>query len=151
MRSGDFQLCRVSTADELAAAQDIRRRVFVEEQQIPAELEYDGADPDSIHVLATRQGEAVATARLTPAADGTAVMARVAVRVDCRGSGLGRRVVETLEAYGRDAGITRIELHPHAYLEAFYADLGYRRVPGGEHTVGTHQLITMAKTLAAGD
>ena len=144
----DIELRRVATAEDLRSAQAIRRSVFVEEQRIPEELEYDGADEASIHVIAIRHGAAVATARLTPAGEpGAGVMARVAVVPACRGSGLGRRVVQALEQHGAAAGITRIELHPHHYLEAFYADLGYATVPGGEHQVGDHRLITMAKQL----
>ncbi|MBT8446008.1 MAG: GNAT family N-acetyltransferase [Gammaproteobacteria bacterium] len=143
-----MELHRVTTPAQLRAAQLIRRNVFVEEQRIPEELEYDGADEASIHVLASADGEAVATARLTPTGEpGFAVMARVAIVPAWRGSGLGRQVVEALEQYGRETGITDIELHPHHYLERFYSDLGYRCVPGGEHEVGEHQLITMAKQL----
>jgi len=134
----------VTTQAELQAALDIRDRVFVEEQGIPYELEHDEHDATSKHLLAVCGDVPVATARLTIMSDGEAVLARVAVLPEYRKSGVGRLLVRRLEEIGAGAKVKRITLHPHHYLERFYAELGYSRF-GGEETVGPHRLIEMEK------
>lgn len=140
-------LKQITSAAELAAAQAIRRQVFVEEQGIPAELEYDGADPNAIHVLAFQEDRAIATGRLLLEQDGVGILGRIAVVAHARGQGIGGQVVRQLEQCAVAAGVQRLMLHPHSYLEKFYTDLGYHTVAGGESTVGSHRLLLMEKQL----
>lgn len=142
-----LSLKQITSAAELAQAQAIRRQVFVEEQGIPAELEYDGADPNAIHVLAYQEDRAVATGRLLLEQDGVGVLGRIAVVASERGQGIGGQVVRQLEQCAAAAGVQRLLLHPHTYLEKFYTDLGYQTVDGGESTVGAHRLLLMEKQL----
>ena len=134
-----------STPDEVAAARSIRRRVFVQEQSIPGELDDDGLDEGAVHVVAFEGTEPIATGRLVIEKDG-GVLARIAVLPGWRGRGLGAEVVRKLEAAARERGVTELSLHPHAHLERFYAELGYETVPG-RTTAGEHELITMRKRL----
>ena len=144
----NLRIEQAASEKQLGEALRIRRVVFVEEQQIPAELDDDGEDAAAIHVLALDEDQAVATARLSaPDESGLAVMARVAVLKPWRGQGLGARLVHALEALGQAQGVSRIELHPHEYLHDFYAALGYTQV-GGEMQVGAHRLIVMEKPLS---
>ena len=65
---------------------DIRRKVFIEEQQVPEELEWDEFDHDSIHLLAlNQQHQAIGCLRLLP--DGH--LGRMAVLAEWRGHGIG--------------------------------------------------------------
>lgn len=141
-------LKQIASSAELVEAQQIRRQVFVEEQGIPAELEYDGADANAIHLIAYQAERPVATGRLLIGADGLGILGRIAVITSERGQGIGGQVVRQLEQCAVAAGIQRLILHPHAYLEKFYTDLGYQTVAGGESTVGPHRLILMEKRLA---
>lgn len=68
----------------------------------------------------------------------------MAVLLRHRKLGVGHLLVKKLEELGANAKVRRITLHPHRYLERFYAELGYRRF-GGEETVGPHRLIEMEK------
>lgn len=142
-----FYLKQITSDAELVQAQAIRRQVFVEEQGIPAALEYDGADPSAIHVVAYQGECAVATGRLLLEADGLGILGRIAVVANARGQGIGGQVVRQLEQCAVTAGVQRLILHPHAYLEKFYTDLGYQTVAGGESTVGAHRLLLMEKQL----
>jgi predicted GNAT family N-acyltransferase len=135
-----------TTEAELQAAFDIRDKVFVQEQGIPYDVEHDEHDAGSRHVLANCGDSPIATARLTIMNDGEAVLARVAVLPEYRKSGVGRLLVRKLEELGAGAKVKRITLHPHYYLERFYAELGYSRF-GGEETAGPHRLIEMEKQL----
>ncbi len=140
-------LKRTTSAAELALAQQIRQQVFVEEQGIAAELEYDAADVSAIHVLAYTQGTAVATGRLVLTTDGLGTLGRIAVLPRARGNGIGGQIVRQLEEYAHQAGATRLILHPHFYLEKFYTALGYHTLPHSESMVGSHRLIVMEKWL----
>lgn len=140
-------LKQISSAAELVQAQQIRHQVFVEEQGIPAELEYDEADRTATHVLAYQDARAIATGRLLIEEDKLGILGRIAVVAGVRGQGIGGQVVRQLEQCAVAAGVQRLILHPHAYLEKFYTALGYQTVAGGESTVGSHQLILMEKRL----
>lgn len=140
-----LQILQVDTPEDLTRARAIRHQVFVEEQGIPAELEENGLDEEAVHLLAVVDGEAVGTIRLVPRADDTGELARVAVLESARGSGVGKALVRELEAVARRMGLSGLVLHPHAYLEDFYRDLGYHTTSGTTRA-GAHRLITMAKS-----
>ena len=106
----------------------IRETVFVEEQDVPAELEYDGRDDAATHALARDDGgEAVGTARLRRVDETTGKLERMAVLRDHRGEGWGRRLVGALESTARDRGVETIVLHAQRSSEGFYEALGYTR------------------------
>ncbi len=135
---------RVSTAEELQQAQEIRVRVFEEEQGFPHEVNIDGVDRAASHVLAFDGEVPVATATLTVVADGQGMIARVAVLPSHRGMGLGRHLVQELETMGRNDGLHTLCLEPHAHLEDFYHALGYERIAGSVDVAG-YRLIRMRK------
>lgn len=100
----------------------IRREVFVQEQGVPEDLEWDGLDSDCRHVLAeTGSGEAIGTGRLLP--DGH--IGRMAVRKPWRRSGVGSALLERLVAMVRARGDALIVLHAQSYVTAFYRRAGF--------------------------
>jgi YbgC/YbaW family acyl-CoA thioester hydrolase len=112
-------------------ASRIRTEVFVREQRIPAELEWDEADATAIHAVAyNRIGQAVATGRLLPASDGVAKVGRMAVHQVLRGCGYGEQVLRALAAVAHQRGDRGIELHAQRTARDFYARLGF--LPQGE-------------------
>src|SRR3954464_8964225 len=80
---------RVGPWSELhESARHIRTEVFVDEQKVPLEMEWDDADETALHAVAfNRIGQAVATGRLLPAEKGFAKIGRVATNRFLRGSG----------------------------------------------------------------
>ncbi|HJO02815.1 MAG TPA: GNAT family N-acetyltransferase [Acidobacteriota bacterium] len=138
-----FDLRRAHTSEQLAQAVAIRREVFTDEQGIPEDVDDDGRDLGSLHLLVSLGSTPVATGRVC--VEGSeATLARIAVRSDYRGQGIGRRIVRRLEALARQAGAVRFVLHPHASLESFYRELGYRKTATAG-MVGKHRLIEMRK------
>ncbi|MFN2369541.1 MAG: GNAT family N-acetyltransferase [Candidatus Krumholzibacteriia bacterium] len=113
--------------DDLLKVMVVRGIVFVEEQQVDWEGEFDAYERSSVHVLGEVDGQPVAAGRLRLVADGWAKIERVAVRPRWRGQGLGRAVVIFLleEAERRD--VRRFRLHAQTYLEEFYAGYGFVR------------------------
>ena len=112
-------------------AQQVRTEVFVQEQRIPAELEWDEADNTAIHALATnRLGQPVATGRLLQAAPGVGRIGRMAVLRVLRGSDIGRDVLQTLMLAAARRGDHEVCLHAQRSAEGFYARQGFS--PRGE-------------------
>lgn len=127
-------MLRVKTGSwaELGAdARRVRTEVFVQEQRIPAELEWDEADGTAIHAVGyNRMGRAVATGRLLPGSGGTARIGRMAVHQVLRGCGFGEQVLRALALRAQERGERAIELHAQRTASDFYARLGF--VPQGE-------------------
>ena len=118
---------RTGTWDELGReAQAIRTAVFVQEQQIPAEMEWDAADANCLHAVAfNRFGMALGTGRLLEHAPGVAKIGRMAVLQPMRGAAVGRAVLDALVAAARDRGEHELLLHAQASATGFYARAGF--------------------------
>jgi YbgC/YbaW family acyl-CoA thioester hydrolase len=113
--------------DELGTdARAIRTEVFVDEQKIPADMEWDDADADSVHAVAyNRFGLALGTGRLLEHVPGVAKIGRMAVRQTVRGSSVGRAVLDALLQAARQRGDREAILHAQMSAAAFYARAGF--------------------------
>ncbi|MBD0336031.1 MAG: GNAT family N-acetyltransferase [Cyanobacteria bacterium Co-bin13] len=121
----------------------IRYEVFVQEQQVPAEVEIDSWDPLSIHVLAKQAGQFVGTGRLLP--DGH--IGRVAVCRPWRHQGIGRLIMERLLQTARDQGHRQVVLSAQCHAVHFYQKLGFRE-EGKVYLEAGIEHIKMVKPLA---
>lgn len=108
------------------AAAALRQQVFVVEQGVPAELELDEMDAQSLHAVAYQDGVPVATGRLLP--DGH--IGRMAVRQEARGAGTGSLVLCALMDEARRRGDCDVVLHAQLSARDFYARHGFE--PEGE-------------------
>ena len=109
-----------------AAAQGIRTEVFVGEQKIAPELEWDDADQNAVHAVAfNRFGLPLATGRLLQHAAGVGRIGRMAVRQGVRGSGVGRDVLNTLLASAIERGESQVILHAQTSAQTFYSRNGF--------------------------
>jgi predicted GNAT family N-acyltransferase len=110
-----------------AAAQAIRYAVFVIEQKIPVELEWDDMDAVCLHAVAyDENGISLGTGRLLP--DGH--IGRMAVKKNARGYGVGGALLDALVELARGRGDKRVVLNAQTVAEPFYAAHGFVR--GGE-------------------
>ncbi len=108
--------------DDRRAVMDIRHEVFVVEQEVPEDLETDGADPDCRHLLAiSSSGKAIGTARMQPGGH----VGRIAVLVAWRKRGVGARLVGGMMAEARNAGMRTVDLDSQVQAMGFYAKLGF--------------------------
>ena len=121
-----FEVRTGSWQDLGGEAQALRTAVFVDEQRIPAAMEWDAADAGAIHALArNRLGMALATGRLLPHAPGVARIGRMAVLQSLRHAGVGRAVLAALEGAARARGDHELLLHAQTSAAPFYARAGY--------------------------
>jgi YbgC/YbaW family acyl-CoA thioester hydrolase len=118
---------RVGNWAELGtAARQIRTEVFVQEQQIPLELEWDEEDATALHAVAyNRLGMPVATGRLLHHEARVARIGRMAVSRVLRGSGLGRDILQALMQAAQARGDQAVLLHAQRSAEGFYRQLGF--------------------------
>ncbi|HEX5142125.1 MAG TPA: GNAT family N-acetyltransferase [Dehalococcoidia bacterium] len=144
-QSRGYETIVVRTASEMDEALSVRRRVFIEEQGVPAEEEIDAHDADpvtvttAVHVLVRRDGLAVATGRLllphgaasssfagpnSPRED-NAHIGRVAVLAEFRRHGAGRAVMSALHTLGVERELRDITLAAQMHAIGFYERLGY--------------------------
>ena len=118
----------IRTADfgaDYAVIRRIRVEVFVDEQQVPEDLELDERDPYCTHALAFDEtGTAVGTGRI----DVDGKIGRVAVRAAARGTGVGRALMEHLHRVARARGLTHVWCHAQISAAPFYERLGYARL-----------------------
>ena len=109
-----------------SGAGGLRRSVFVTEQRIPEELEWDEHDVTALHAVArNRLGRVIGTGRLIAEAPGLARIGRMAVQRTLRGGGHGENVLRVLEAAAHARGDREVTLHAQRSAESFYRRLGY--------------------------
>ena len=114
-----------------AAASQVRQDVFVQEQGIPLEEEWDAADASALHAVAFNVlGHPVATGRLIAESSGQGRIGRMAVVHALRGTGLGSQVFKALVNSAASQGWHTLSLHAQCSAQRFYERLGCQ--PRGE-------------------
>ncbi|WP_137286792.1 GNAT family N-acetyltransferase [Halorussus salinisoli] len=132
------------TESEREDALSVRFEVFVEEQGVPEDLEVDGEDDEAIHFVGYESAESnaeatesneepadvssrrpVAAGRLREVGDDAGKVERIAVVEDRRGEGVGRAIMDELEATAAERGLSTLVMHAQRPVEEFYRKLGY--------------------------
>jgi len=109
-----------------ADAEAIRTEVFIDEQKIPKEMEWDEVDRNCVHAVAfNRLGMPLATGRLLQEAPGIGRVGRMASLQSLRSSGVGRRVLDALIDAARARGEVEVVLHAQTSAVPFYARAGF--------------------------
>lgn len=123
---GEFSAIVRSWEQARDSAMPIRRAVFIEEQGVPEDLEWDEFDQAARHLLVFGAASgAVATARLSPRGAGTAYLNRLAVLKPWRGRGVGRLLMSTLLDEARLRRQCDLVLHAQCSAIGFYQKFGF--------------------------
>ena len=118
----DIDIAIVSWSEKKAEITSVRRAVFVEEQNVPESIDFDGSDVDFIHVLATdKNGLPVGTARINRKGR----IGRMAVLKKYRRQGIGRKMIQVLMDYGRKNAITDFHVSSQVTAVGFYEKMGF--------------------------
>jgi len=133
---------------QLPICLQIRRTVFIEAQGVPEAHEIDGLDPECTHFLVWTGGVAAGTARMRVLGS-RAKAERVAVLPAFAGRGLGRRLMEALEAQAAARGLSSVVLNAQEQVISFYQKLGYAG-QGALFLEANIQHLAMSKSLDAG-
>ena len=126
MAARSFRVETIEYAAGLTELRAVRETVFVHEQQVPLEEEWDALDPLCRHVIARDgTGSPIGTGRLTPERR----IGRMAVLAEWRGQGIGDAMLDALVAEARELGWPVVSLNAQVSAEAFYARKGF--IPEG--------------------
>ena len=117
----DIEIQIVDWHDRHEALKAIRKSVFIDEQHIPKDLEWDGRDTECTQFLLTADTAPVATARLTPEGQ----IGRMAVLKNFRGKGIGSRLLAAVIEQAKHAGHKQVFLHAQVSVIDFYKAHGF--------------------------
>lgn len=100
----------------------VRQRVFIEEQRVPVELEWDGLDETAIHLLALdAEDKAIGCARILD----NGIIGRMAVLKGRRGQGVGQALLNAAVESCRSRGWKNITLSAQTHAIPFYERAGF--------------------------
>ncbi|MFD1031177.1 GNAT family N-acetyltransferase [Metaplanococcus flavidus] len=110
---------------EKEQAFDIRRKVFVDEQQVPLHIEMDEYDSTATHFVGYNLQQPIAAGRIREIENGIGKVERVSVLPEFRGQHVGVLMMDAMESYARSAGMSTLKLNSQSYAIPFYEKLNY--------------------------
>ncbi|QTA37405.1 GNAT family N-acetyltransferase [Thermosipho ferrireducens] len=103
----------------------IRKKVFIEEQNVPEEEELDSRDNEAVHFLLTANEKDIGTCRVRHIAPFVLKVERVAIIKEYRGLGYGKLLMKYVEKYSRENKIKKLVLNSQLHVKDFYEQLGF--------------------------
>jgi predicted GNAT family N-acyltransferase len=120
-----YKVTLVNDDETLQAAFAVRKAVFVDEQGVAPELEYDGYDAECTHLALWHNQTVVGTVRLLPLPAGVK-LGRLAILPKYRGQGLGGRLLKAALEQAWKQGYTHVQIHAQVHAVPFYARNGFQ-------------------------
>ncbi|MCP1122896.1 GNAT family N-acetyltransferase [Bacillus sp. AFS018417] len=117
----------VQNEEELKDAFSVRKQVFVDEQNVSSEEEYDEYEHVAKHVVLYDEDVPVGAGRFR-IVDGIGKMERVCVLSSHRQRGAGKIIMNALEALAKEEALPKLKLHAQTHAEPFYNKLGYETI-----------------------
>ena len=117
---------RIAKGSDIDKVYALRNEVFVNEQNVPHELELDEEDKHATHIIAVENGTAVGCARVLFGEDGGHI-GRLAVKKSERGRGIGKEICRCIIEFCRERGYKRVWLNSQLHAVGFYEKLGFSR------------------------
>jgi predicted GNAT family N-acyltransferase len=142
----DINFKQVSSRAELEGAFSVRREVFIIEQNIAEEEEYDGLDNDSLQFIARNAEEVIGTARVRFLSPDHAKIERMAVLKQFRRQGIGMHILTCIEEELKGRQITEAVLHAQMIAVPFYKACGFTSIGDTFYEAGIEH-IKMQKRL----
>lgn len=136
---------KVTSDQQLAEALHIRKVVFIEEQNVPPELEQDEHDQTAIHVIGYQNHLPIATGRIR-LIDDYGKLERIAVLKEHRGKSYGTQMIDYMEKIIVSKGYKKSILNAQTHATNFYEKLGYKIVSDEFMDAGISH-VTMEKKL----
>ncbi|WP_080849219.1 GNAT family N-acetyltransferase [Cytobacillus gottheilii] len=117
----------VQSEEQFQDALYVRKKVFVEEQNVSEEEEIDQYEKESTHFVLYDNNEPVGAGRFR-VLDGYGKVERICVMKEARKGGSGKRIMMSIEQYAADQGLTKLKLNAQTHAIPFYEKLGYEAV-----------------------
>jgi predicted GNAT family N-acyltransferase len=116
----------VSNDRELRAALKIRKQVFVNEQGVSPDLEFDGHDGDALHIVAIDGENIIGTARVIFITANKAKLERMAILKPFRKKGIGRGIITFVKEELRKRRFKHLDIHAQYSAVGFYESCGFK-------------------------
>ncbi len=121
IKSEKIELKKLNWHDAQTLAKPIRISVFIQEQYVPEAEEWDDEDSSSLHIIVIKNGETVATARLTE----NGKIGRMAVLKGYRKQGIGSMMLAELIKVAKQRKLSEIKLWSQTHAQDFYKKHGF--------------------------
>ncbi len=122
MKKTDIQIIHASWNEHRNQLGEVRRKVFIDEQHVPEELEWDEYDEYCHHILVLdNNNQAIATGRIKP----NGHIGRMAVLPSWRNQGIGTAILDALQAHAVQQDIREVFLHAQVSAIPFYSKQGF--------------------------
>ena len=121
VRKADWQ-------NDMVSIMRIREAVFINEQNIPAEQEWDDLDSQATHFLSIDGNYAMGTARLTKESEECGRVGRVAVLKDWRGLDIGEAIIQAMIQEAKLQGFKMLTLSAQKHVIKFYQRFGFEAI-----------------------
>ncbi|KAB8139083.1 GNAT family N-acetyltransferase [Gracilibacillus oryzae] len=135
----------VENEQMLQDAYSVRYTVFVDEQNVPEELEIDELESEAIHFVGYIGDKPVAASRMR-FVEGYGKMERICILHEYRGRNFGKELLIYMEKVAKEKGMDKSKLNGQTQAESFYKKLGYETVSGEFMDAGIPH-VTMTKAL----
>lgn len=123
MTINSFSIYQVNWADSYARLAYIRRTVFIEEQKVPEDLEWDGKDEQAIHLLAVdTHNQAIGCVRMLQGGH----IGRMAVLNTWRNKGVGSRLLNQVIMLAKQMQLSELTLSAQSHAIQFYEHAGFK-------------------------
>nr|WP_088103380.1 GNAT family N-acetyltransferase [Halalkalibacter urbisdiaboli] len=122
-----MQIKKVDTAKQLEDAYEIRKLVFVEEQQVPEEEEIDQYEQEATHFVVYADNQVIGAGRVRYV-NGFGKIERICLAKTARGKGIGQKLMNAIESEIIRNGYTMAKLNAQRQAEAFYTQLDYQTI-----------------------
>ena len=109
-------------------AVQIRKDVFIAEQEIDPQVELDGTDEDKMHYVGYVDDQPVTTARIDMLAGNRVKIQRVATEKSARYHGYAGELIKQIMADAKKSDVTRVELDAQQTALDFYRELGFTMI-----------------------
>ena len=115
----------VTSDGDLKEAFGVRKKVFVEEQGISEDIEFDGCDSDALHMVVKDGERVIGTARVQFLTPSQAKIERMAVLKPFRRRGIGSEIISFLNEELRNRRVEQVVLHAQYSVVDFYKSCGF--------------------------
>lgn len=123
-----MEVVQAGTEEQLSDAYNVRKKVFVEEQHVPENIEIDENENSSTHfVLYNDDGQPIGAGRFR-IVEGKGKVERICVLPEYRGLGAGVHIMQKIEEHAKKLPIEELVLNSQSYAVPFYEKIGYQTI-----------------------
>ena len=115
----------VTDGVDLQQAFEVRRQVFVREQDISEDLVFDGNDREALHMVVKDGERVIGTARVQFLTDKQAKLERMAILRRYRRKGIGKEMLLFLDTVWKDKQVQQVIIHAQLDVVPFYKLCGF--------------------------